>query len=405
MIVRATAAFRGALLLTLVALALPAQGAGRASATLTVCPQGPPQCQFTTIEEALAAAADGDRILIAPGTYAGGLAITKSVRLIGAGANETTISGNNGQRRPVVTVSPPSLIRTGSDLEVTISGVTITSGFGGIRNDAKLTLNDSVVSRNGDGIFGDGGIQNSGTLTVDRSTIENNYGEDTGGLWNDGTAEISRSAITGNSTDHGGGGIGNAGRLELTRSAVDRNSGNDGAGGGIHNEGTTIVTDATVNGNTARDGGGLYNEEGVLRMRGTAVNDNVTTGDPDGGSGGGILNDVDGTITLVHSSIRRNRALTSYLGCCLPSGGGLANRGHAALVHVRITANVAQAQGGGIANEGVLMLAHSAVTRNTALDVGGTGIFGGGIYNGSLGLLTLVHATVRRNTPDDCYGC
>jgi hypothetical protein len=42
---------------------------------------------------AVAAAASGDTILIAPGTFAGGITITKSLALVGAGAGQTVIRG------------------------------------------------------------------------------------------------------------------------------------------------------------------------------------------------------------------------------------------------------------------------------------------------------------------------
>lgn len=68
-----------------------------AAATLQVCPSG---CRYSTIADALVAAADGDRIAIAAGTYAGGLAIDKDVSLVGAGAGATAIGGGG----PVVRV-------------------------------------------------------------------------------------------------------------------------------------------------------------------------------------------------------------------------------------------------------------------------------------------------------------
>lgn len=53
---------------------------------LTVCPQGPPACQFSKIQDALDAAADGVTIVILPGVYIeteGALSIPKNVNLLG----------------------------------------------------------------------------------------------------------------------------------------------------------------------------------------------------------------------------------------------------------------------------------------------------------------------------------
>src|SRR4249919_3008369 len=91
----------GGVLALATALVLTAVAAGPASAaTLKVCPTG---CPYTTIPDALAAAADGDTIQVGAGVYAGGFQISKSVRLRGAGANLTTISGGG----PVIHVFGP----------------------------------------------------------------------------------------------------------------------------------------------------------------------------------------------------------------------------------------------------------------------------------------------------------
>ncbi len=52
----------------------------------TVCPQGPPACQFSQIQEAINIAADGAMIMVAPGTYReqGELKISKNVNLLGS---------------------------------------------------------------------------------------------------------------------------------------------------------------------------------------------------------------------------------------------------------------------------------------------------------------------------------
>src|SRR5436190_22955670 len=98
--------------LTVAAAAVGAQWA--AAATLTVCPSG---CAFSQIAPALAAAKNGDTIVIAAGTYTGGLTVDVSVKLIGAGAGQTIISGGG----PVVTIG---VAGAASEPAVSIDGAT-----------------------------------------------------------------------------------------------------------------------------------------------------------------------------------------------------------------------------------------------------------------------------------------
>jgi nitrous oxidase accessory protein NosD len=206
-------------LVALVLAALLVAGAPPASAaTLQVCPSG---CSFTTIAGALAAAANGDTIGIAAGTYAGGFTVDKNVTLRGEGADQTTITGG----APVVTVA--------NGVSATIESVTITGGNsdfgGGIFNGGTLTLKESTVS--GNTAFVGGGITNVGTLTLRESTVSGN------------TASV-------------GGGIANGGTLTLTESTVSGNTATAGLGfgGGIFNSGGTVtLTESTVSGNIPDD--------------------------------------------------------------------------------------------------------------------------------------------------------
>lgn len=432
---------------------LVAPGEALAARTLTVCPSGPPTCQFASIQAALDASSDDDRIEVAAGSYDGGLTIRTSVGLLGAGAEQTTIEGGS----PVVTVA--------ADTSVTMRGVTITggvwspvrgagihnegtltveetaireniafgaTGVGGIYSSGRLALDGSTVSDNEGGFPGVGGVSNDGTATITRSTISGNISlEQGGGISNQGTAAITDSTISGNyGYLGGGGGIANFGTLTVTRSAIDGNHGGDGSGGGIHNGGTAIVTATTVSGNFGEDGGGIANL-GTLTLMRSPVRDNTACCIFGTGAGGGIWNwgtallvqsPIDGnaavsgggianfgTLTVRHSDLIDNS--TSNLRHMTGDGGGLYNGGAAELFGATIRGNVATGRGGGIRNGpgyfggvGTLSLEQSAVTGNTALDLDGTGIFGGGIYN-DLGTVTLWHTSVSGNTPDDCVGC
>src|SRR6476619_5912601 len=95
-------------------------GVGSASAA-TLC-VGPQAGCFSQLQPAVAAAQDGDTITVAPGTYVGGVTIDKSIRLQGAGAAQTVISGG-GPVRAIGRATDP----TGQ--AVSIDGLTITGGL------------------------------------------------------------------------------------------------------------------------------------------------------------------------------------------------------------------------------------------------------------------------------------
>ena len=97
-----------------------ALAAGSAGATAELCVGSKPGC-FQTIQAAVDAANDGDTIRVSPGTFAGGITITKSVSAVGAGAGATVIEGGG----PVITIGA----LTGPQPTVSISRVTITGGL------------------------------------------------------------------------------------------------------------------------------------------------------------------------------------------------------------------------------------------------------------------------------------
>src|SRR5690242_9890760 len=106
------------LLVPAVAVLLLLGATPASAATLKVCQRG---CPYTQLAPALAAARSGDRITIGPGTYAGGVTVDVSVKLVGAGAGATIISGGG----PVLTIG---VAGAASEPTVTIDGVTITGG-------------------------------------------------------------------------------------------------------------------------------------------------------------------------------------------------------------------------------------------------------------------------------------
>jgi hypothetical protein len=340
-------------LLTTVAMSVLAlMGAGQAAAaSLRVCSNAN-KC-YTSIQGAIDAASEGDKVMIAAGTYQGSLSIGKSLTLHGAGASETTITQAGSE----------SVITIDSGVSVTIKGVTVTRGYA-------LTCTippggsplDAIASGAG------GGINNSGTLTLAESAVHRNRGWLGGGIYNAGAATLYHSTVSENLEANCG-------------TPSDFNVG----GSGIYNVGTVTLSESTVSGNSAYLGGGIYNT-GIATLRGSSVSGNGAWY-----GGGGIAN--RGTVTLMDSTVTGNGAIDR--------GAGIYNFDQATLTlrNSAVSSNSLPAGlGGGIYNEGTATLYDSAVTSNNVV----FGL-GGGIYN--VGTLTLRDSTVSGNIPNDCFGC
>ena len=192
----------------------------------------------------------------------GGLNLTGTIDILGAGAGQTFINQLAPQSR-VIEIDGGSILI--SDLNIT--GGSNSNGFegAGIFNQGTLVLRRSVVSGNSTSVAGGGlsnvgaatvistvvrdnhagtggGIRNSGSLTVRDSALYSNFATTVGGLDNTGTAELANTSVIAN-FGGGGGGIRvlTGGRLQLSNATVARNLA--GAGGaGIRIETGTVIT-------------------------------------------------------------------------------------------------------------------------------------------------------------------
>jgi nitrous oxidase accessory protein NosD len=101
---------------------LPQSKATQQEATLpavwSVCPQGPPACSFSKIQEAIAAASPGDLIQIQSGTYSETLLISKNLRVVGAGQDLVRLQGAEAGK-PVIT------LQVDGELKLLLNGLTI----------------------------------------------------------------------------------------------------------------------------------------------------------------------------------------------------------------------------------------------------------------------------------------
>ena len=331
------------------------------------------------------------------------LDLTSSVEIVGPGQSLLTISGNDDSRIFGI---------TGSSIFVTLSGLTLTSGFaqdsidgngGAIENvSANLTISDSTISGNRAEARG-GGLSNAGgTISITNSTVTGNTGQTNGGgIFNYGSLDVTDSVIAGNNaagvgiaTGYGGG-ILNAGSLTLTRSTISGNTASED-GGGIATYGPTSIVDSVVSGNTATSfGGGIAGFNATLDLTRGTISDNVA-----GDSGGGIFNS-EGLVSVRDSTISGNTAVDD--------GGGLFNYGGGRLsvTNSTLSGNTADRDGGGISNgetyagpDNVLVISNSTLVANRS-DANGDGLgTGGGIstVSAASSLTSLFNTIVAGNS-------
>ncbi len=196
------------------------------------------------------------------------LLISTEVTIQGLGAENLTIDAD-GQSR-VFQIDDGN---AGNELNVSISGLTITNG---------LTLNSDGTVNAGRG----GAIHTYENLELTAVHVSDSEADsDGGGIWvRYGDLDVVDSTISGNIAKfHGGGIYSRSNTTTIFNSTVSGNTltaGNSAvAGGGIYGTGNTVsVQFSTITGNTARTGGGLF---GVDTLSHSIVANNSAPVGPD----------------------------------------------------------------------------------------------------------------------------
>jgi hypothetical protein len=411
---------------------------------------------YSDVQAAVDAAPTGGIVRLAPGVFAGGITIDRSVRMAGSGASRTTIRGGG----PVLSIERPSP----AAVQVTISGLTVTGGFahpdgfnaygGGISTSsqsngdpgASLTLRHVVVTGNrtapsttttsftgalcptGEcpyaGSFG-GGINASGLLRLVHSEVTHNLA---GGV----------------ASDADGGGIAifngplvvNWSRISAN-TAAPRQIGRFAEGGGIFvGSGDLTIRNSTVSGNRtdlvtswpiapqgqlldmSSHGGGIQTSDGGrILVDHTRISGNTTAADDPAGevvAFDSALLTNDSTLvmrdsTISHNSVISRTATSSDVG---PSGTAIEADAGGTITHTRIEGNTVRVispdgdaeASAGLAvydfsnNPRLLTLNDVRITRNSAQaqsSHGSAESYGGGIFNNSL--LAVRNSDIRGN--------
>ena len=218
-----------------------------------------------TLRDAIAQAADGDRIVFASTVTgsirltAGQLGVDDSIRIDGPGAGTLSILGADNGNETLDPEDSRIVQVTGVGNEVVLAGLTLSEGGGGgggggairVAQENQLRLVDSTVTGNLSARDG-GGIEAYGAdLELIRSTVSGNRGLRGGGVAavpdqsfkydRVSNLTVEGSTISGNTaagdadgTSTGdGGGILSGGGLRVSRSTISGNTTAEGSGGGI----------------------------------------------------------------------------------------------------------------------------------------------------------------------------
>ena len=379
----------GVLLLVLVTVASAAF-----ARTINV-PTGQP-----TIQAAINAAANGDVVVVAKGTYHqrinfSGKAIT--VRSTNP-ADKTVVAAtiiDGSKMGSVVT------FKSGEPAGAALRGFTVTNGrgtgllfgvndweyYGGgvycenssptlanniITGNTALSVMNGAVSRLGEG----GGVYCKGASpTLIGNTISDNSTNGSGGgvYCLSSAPTLTKNTISDNSsTDLSGGGGGvycSASSPTLTSNTISANSARRGGGVCCQDASSAVLTNNTLSNNTAFSGGGVFCYSSSPILTNNLISGNLVTG-----YGGGGVYCVFSSPTLNQNTINANTSTDGGGVYCLSSTPALTNN--------TISGNTAERGGGVACTNYVPVLTNNLISSNTAQ-------VGGGMYcENSSALLT-----------------
>ena len=298
---------------------------------------------FTTITNAIAAASDGDSLLIFPGTYTEpGIAVDKSLTLRGAAASNTIVQAAGTYDAASSRVFSFWSAATTNVLE-------------------DLTVRHGHPSSE----WGEGGgiLLAEGRLTVNRCRVVRNHAPSgTGDIW----------------YPYGGGIANWNGQLQLTDCEISENTAGNGGGGifsGHWGEPAprVVLHNSTVSDNVAVDGGGIW-YQGCMAVSNSTVSCNRATI-----WGGGIWSGINATLSLSHGTLSQNSAGVKGGGICVLTNG-LGDGAAVSLYHAVVADNSVDSGGSGPDGYGSLnSLGYNFIenTNNCVI----TNVVTGNIYN------------------------
>jgi hypothetical protein len=302
------------------------------SATLDVCPSG---CAYSSIQDAIDVAVDGDTVLVNDGVYEERIHFFDepiTVKSVNGPAN-TIIDGKGYvgcvvkfiSSKEITSILEGFTVRNGTDGGIVvnesspeISNCIITSNSspsnnraGGIhcwissKRETPVTITDCVITDN----EGSGGI-NCSSSVISNCVISNNkrWINSGGGGIRCSSSVISDCIITDNK---GGSGISASYSITITNCVITGNSAGTGDGGGVScassHADPTIITNCIIADNTSYKGGGIYCEgfessplEGSPIITNCVIANNIASY---GASSGAAIFCIHGSLPAVSNSI------------------------------------------------------------------------------------------------------
>ncbi len=312
---------------------------------LCVAPGGAGGC-YAAIQSAIDAAADGDTVRVAQGTYLEAVTITKSINLEGGWNSDFSVQDWDTYVTTIDAQRTASVIQIHGAITVTVEGFTITGGDG----------SDYLGWGGGIEVYGDV-VNGNANVTIAHNVITDNIG------------------CTHNSCQSQGGGI----RIGVANAVIENNTiisntartniGTlSGRGGGVYAgwQSDVTLTDNTIMSNTA-----TYSSTGYAR-----------------GEGGGVYGYSD-SLTMRNNTVAYNIAAMHGpgYGGGVYAGGSLYDND----IHDNIGSVDGEGYGGGVYAEYAPDVQGNTIKNNTASNaVGGGDGWGGGIYG--------IYLTLNDNT-------
>jgi hypothetical protein len=215
---------------------------------------------YTSIQEAINEANDGDEIQVAPGTYYEAINFNgKAIRLYSSGGPDLTTIDGSGVYHVVQCVS-------GEDANTTLEG---------------FTINDGNATGVGEAGYGGGMYNNGSSPTVKNCRFLQNNAAKGGGMFNYGASSPTITSCT------------------FTENTATNN------GGGMYNyQSSPAVTGCNFSGNEAVDGGGMYNYKGNPQVTNCTFIANSCVGI----YGGGMSNWQSSSPVVTNCTFTRNSA-------------------------------------------------------------------------------------------------